>query len=408
MAELPFLKVLHVIASVASTTGGPAAAIVGMGRALHQAGIEVCIATTTAFLTHDLPKTGVITDHQGIPTIFFRYEVPPHLSISLGLRRWLQANVHNFDLVHVHGVFTYPSTIAGRVSRRNGVPYIVRPLGGLSHYSLARHHLRKRLYLALCERDYLENAAALHFTSPSEVEEASALRLHRRNFVLPLGVPEPAPVTDLEVRTFRSRHGLEGRFCLLFLGRLDPKKGLEVLFESLSQLAPEVPDWRLLVAGSGPADYAASVRAAAQQRGLAERVLFVGELQGTEKSAAFRAADVFVLPSRHENFAVAVAEAMYFGLPVIVSPEVGISRYVVERGSGIVCDSAAAPLAQSIAQLADDPERRRIMGENGRTLAQEVFSWPAIARQLSGIYRSILEAEAPNAPGALKANVSNV
>lgn len=389
MAKLRSLKVLHVIASIASVTGGPAAAIVGMCQALSDAGAEVTIATTTAFMQHPSPQIGKIIDHCGIPTVFFPCEVPPHLSVSLGLTRWLRKNVGNFDVAHIHGVFTYPSTIAGRIARSHGIPYLVRPLGGLSLYSLARHRLRKRVYLALFERPYLDHAAGIHFTAPAEAEEAADRNLKPPALVVPLGTPEPLPISDTDVQSFTAKHGIGSNLRLLYLGRLDPKKGLELLFQALADAGRRLPEWQLLIAGSGPEVYTAQLHSAAERAGLGKRVLFLGELRGTEKSAAFRAADIFVLPSKHENFAVAAAEAMRAGLPVIVSREVGIAPYVAARRSGMVCEASIASLAECLGRLGNDPVLRREMGENGRRVAEEFFSWPQIAQRLMGIYRAI-------------------
>ena len=394
MAKLPSLKVLHVIASAASVTGGPAAAIVGMCRALADAGAEVAIATTTAFMSNAATKigeikTGEMTDHCGIPTIFFPCEIPPHLSLSLGLTRWLRHNIKTFDIAHIHGVFTYPSTIAGRIAHSHGVPYLVRPLGGLSRYSLARHRLRKRAYFALFEREYLNRAAGIHFTAPAEAEEAADLDLKAPALVVPLGVSNLQPVRDADVQSFTAKYSIGNNLRLLFLGRLDPKKGLELLFDALASATDRLPEWQLLIAGSGPEAYTASLRSAADRTGLGNRVLFLGELRGVEKSSAFQAADIFVLPSKHENFAVAAAEAMRAGLPVIVSREVGISPYVAARRAGMVCEASVESIAECLVQLGNDAALRREMGESGRRVAEKVFSWPQIAQRLIGIYRQL-------------------
>lgn len=389
MAKLPPLKVLHVIASVASATGGPAAAVVGMCRALSDAGAEVAIATTTAFMREMAPPFGEMLDHCGVPTIFFRCELPPHLSLSLGLTRWLRHNINTFDVAHIHGVFTYPSTIAGRIAGARDVPYLVRPLGGLSRYSLARHTLRKKAYLALFERQYLNRAAGIHFTAPAEATEAADLHLKAPALIVPLGVSGPPPASDADLQSFTAKYGIGNSLRLLYLGRLDPKKGLELLFEALASTSGRLPEWQLLIAGSGPEPYTASLRSAADRAGLGNRVLFLGELRGIEKVAAFHTADIFVLPSKHENFAVAAAEAMRAGLPVIVSREVGIAPYVAARRAGMVCEASAGSLAECLVQLGNDAALRREMGLNGRRVAEEIFSWPKIAQRLMEIYRDI-------------------
>ncbi|MBV8207903.1 MAG: glycosyltransferase, partial [Acidobacteria bacterium] len=294
-----------------------------------------------------------------------------------------------FAVVHVHGVFTYPCTVACRMAEQNHVPYIVRPLGGLSGYSLSRHALRKSFYLAAWERHNLNHAAALHFTAPAEAAEARGLGLRSPSIVVPLGVAAPAPVGDAEVAAFRERYRTAGRLSLLFLGRLDPKKGLELLFRVLAESADRLPPWRLLVAGSGTPAYAESLQQVVVRAGLGSRVEFVGEIQGREKWTAFRASDLFLLTSRHENFAVAAAEAMRCGVPVIVSNQVGIAPYVEEQRCGLSVSLDSSELAAAIQCLAVDPGLRREMGANGRELASRMFDWPLIAQKLIGIYKEL-------------------
>lgn len=387
------LRILHVIPSLSPLSGGPAHAIRGMCRGLLDAGEEVTIAATTARLQNPVALNRILVEN-GVPTIYFPCELPPHFSLSLGLRRWLKRNIPKFDVVHVHSVFTYPSTAACRIAERSHVPYIVRPLGVLSHYSMARHQVLKQLYLTAFERHNLEHAGALHFTSPSEAKEARDLGLRAPAVVLPLGVAEPTAVTQEEIQAFRARHKLESDFCFLYLGRLDPKKGLELLFESLAAARNELPKWRLLVAGSGNASYAASLREAASRTGIAEETIFLGTVSGNEKAIVFAAADAFVLASQHENFAVAAAEAMRSGLPLIVSEHVGIAPYVSQRQAGIVCDFSVLSVAEALVKMAADPELRREMGRRGRQLACEVFDWKKIADELVQLYRDLASGNA--------------
>jgi glycosyltransferase involved in cell wall biosynthesis len=202
------------------------------------------------------------------------------------------------------------------------------------------------------------------------------------------------------VQRFRDHHKLGSDFTLLYLGRLDPKKGLESLFEALASVKAEVPAWRLLIAGSGDAAYTAALKAMPSRMGIADRVLFLGEVKGKEKSVAFRAADVFVLPSLHENFAVAAAEALSSGLPVIVSKAVGISPYVAERHCGVVTDGTSTSLGAAIVKLSHDAALRREMSENGRRLAAEVFNWRSIARELMRVYFEFAANNVAHTPAA--------
>ena len=383
------MRVLHVIPSVSPLRGGPSKAVIEMVQALRQQGVDAAILTTNDHgpaVDASLP-TGRWIQRQGVPLLAFpRWS--PHLAplrefaVSPALVVWLRGHIHRFDLLHVHAIFSFPSTWSMAQARRSGVPYLVRTIGQLSPWSLSQSGRRKRWMLRLLERRNLEGAAALHFTSCAERDEAAGLGLTPPALVLPLGVrcvPAERPAAP------RSPQGV--RF--LFLSRLHPKKQLDRLIEALGLLQSRHPgaEWSLRIAGRGDPFYEAELRALAARHGIGARCHWLGQVEGAAKDRELVRADWLVLPSAAENFGIAVAEALAAGTPVIVSPQVAVADLVATAGAGLVCPSEPAALAETLATaLAGASPTLRAAARN---LAQQHLGWPAIAAELSSAYAAI-------------------
>ena len=244
----------------------------------------------------------------------------------------------------------------------------------------------KRLWIAAIEKMNLERAAAIHVTSDREAQELARFR-----FALPpvREVPngvEPEPLNPAPPLTLAIARIVDAGPFLLFLGRLNWKKGLDRLIAAL----PHAPNVRIVLAGNDEEQYQAVLEAQAVQLGVTDRIIFAGAVFGADKSALLAAADALVLPSYSENFGNVVLEAMSAGRPVIVTREVGLASVVDRAGAGLVVDGTPGHLASAITRLMSDPSLRREMGERGRTAVTD-FTWPAIAAQMEALYTSILE-----------------
>ena len=294
-----------------------------------------------------------------------------------------------FDLVHLHSVFLWPTTAAARAAERAGVPYLVAPRGMLVGDLLRRRgRLRKRLWIELVERRTLVRAAAIHATSELEAEELARLGLPLPPaHVVPNGVDaepwEPARECELAPAV---RAALARRPLLLFLGRISWKKGLDRLIAALAK----VPGATLAIAGNDEEGYRAQLEQQASAAGVAARVVHLGPVRGADKAALLHGADVLALTSYSENFGNVVLEAMAAGLPVAVTPEVGLASRVREHGAGVVTAGDPQSLAQALRQLLADPEARLVMGLRGTEAAARHFSWPAIAGRMEQVYEEVL------------------
>jgi glycosyltransferase involved in cell wall biosynthesis len=388
------MRALHVIPAVAPRYGGPSRAVTDMCRALTEAGVDGLVVTTDADgPAGRLPVTlGETVAYDGVPTIFFRREWSEALKYSRSLARWLDGHVVEFDVVHVHGVFSHACLAAGRACRRAGVPYLVRPLGSLDPWSLRQKRLRKRVLWTLGADRMLRQASAIHYTTAEERRLAERGLGLGRGVVVPLGVGDELLHGDVETGLFRRRHPELGDDpYILFLSRLHPKKGLEALVEAFGRIgsAEGLRRWRLVIAGDGEPRYVSGLRRLVARHGQSARTLFVGWVEGVDRLAAYRDAALFVLPSQQENFALSVAEAMALGVPVVVSDRVNLADDIRDAGAGWV--SGAEPeLGQALWAALSDKGERRARGLAGRALVRRRFTWSVVARQLLELYRGLV------------------
>jgi glycosyltransferase involved in cell wall biosynthesis len=259
-----------------------------------------------------------------------------------------------------------------------------------------RGRLRKLAWIRLVERRTLAGAAALHVTTALEGEEARRLGVPLPPLaVVPNGVElngtgEQAPAGELPPAV---QALLSGPPFVLFLGRVSWKKGLDRLIAAL----PHAPGAVLAVAGNDEEGYRPALERLAAERGVAGRVVFLGEVHGGTKRALLRGAGVLALTSYSENFGNVVVEAMAAGLPVVVTPEVGLAEAVRESGCGVVVEGAPERLGEALRAVLADPEAARAMGRRGAAAAAERFAWPAVAREMERVYG---EALARHAAGA--------
>jgi glycosyltransferase involved in cell wall biosynthesis len=379
------LRVLHVIPSVDPRDGGPSRAIAIIERALAATGVEV----TTLATDHGIGSTAAAhapTAAQGTRRIYAHAWLTPY-KVAPGLVPRLIEEVPRHDVVHIHSVFSFASTAAAWVAHGKRVPYVVRPLGTLSGYGLrARRRVVKRASMALVEAPMLRRAAAVHFTSGAERDEALGLGLPMRSVVIPLGVP----VEEEDAAAPLQHAALAGRRAVLFLSRLDPKKNLDALIDAVTSSPMLRGSCTLLIAGAGEARYVAGLKARAAAAGLSEHTVWLGHIEGTHKRAALAAADVLVLPSFSENFGIAAAEALLAGVPCVLGRGVGIAGAVEDAGAGIAVAPEPAAIAQALTRLLnEDAAVRADRAQRARQLAQREFATPVMAQRLTSLYEEI-------------------
>jgi glycosyltransferase involved in cell wall biosynthesis len=289
---------------------------------------------------------------------------------SPAMRRALDAAAGTYDVVHIHAVYLWTVIAAARAARHAGVPYVISPRGMLVPELIRRKsRIVKTLWLRLAERPGFARAAAIHFTSALEGEEAARTGLPLPSpFVVPNGIDvEPRPDVPRQDDT------------LLFLGRVSWKKGLDRVIAAL----PSLPSVRFAIAGNDEEALTPRLRELAEQHGVSDRVDFLGPVYDAAKNELLARATLFVLFSTSENFGNAVLEALAMETPVVLSRDVGLAEEVARAGAGIIG-------LEGVAELLRDRHRREQMGRNGRKLVESRFAWPRVAQEMEEAYGRIV------------------
>jgi len=393
------MRVLCVIPAYwpAFQLGGPIFSVHNLNKALVKKDVEVNVYTTNAGLPRTVPiNRETIVDGVRITyftfTRFFEYLGTTGWQFSLPMTVALRRNLGLFDVIYIVAIWNYPVAIAAYYCRRHKKPYIISPRGLLYPYATGRKSWKKWPYYQLITRKVLQEAAAIHYTTGDESEKCHLpLGLKNKAIVVPNGI-DLYEFKDLpEKERLRQRYPvLKGKKVILFLGRINWKKGLDILVKAYSLLAKERSDVHLLIVGGDEAGYLEKVKRWVKRYGIEQCVTFAGMLTGKEKIEAYTGSDIFVLASYSENFGIAVVEAMACGLPVIISNQVGIHEEISRFEAGMVIDTSAQQLAKGMESLLDNPQLREKMGENGKRLANERFRLDMIVDDMMRMYGDIV------------------
>ena len=363
------MRILHVVPTYLPATryGGPIVSVHGLCRALAARGHDVHVFTTNVDGdgTSEVPL-GVAVPLQGVNVHYFASPFR-RLYYSPEMRKALRS-INEFDVVHLHSVFLWPTYAAARAAEKAGVPYVVSPRGMLVPELIDRKSRSvKRAWIRLFENRTLWRSSLVHFTSQQEESDAERT-----------GVPIPRAAiipNGVELPPDRATNRGDG---LLFLGRINWKKGLDRLIEAMRLL----PEARLTIAGNDEENYRDSLP-------HLENVRFVGPVSGEAKDEMLRGAAALVLPSYSENFGNVVLEAMAVATPVVVTPEVGLAAEVERSGSGVVTPNEPPALAAALRALLGDPAKRAAMGRAGRAAVEARYSWERVAAKMEEAYAGL-------------------
>ena len=352
-----------------------------MCRALQARGVSVSIATTN----DGIPTGTNKAQSNGVATHIFPVTVNHSFKYSRALTIWLNSNVKQYDAVHIHAVFNHACVAAARACQKQGVPYVVRPLGTLDPWSMQQNALRKRLFWQLIGRKMLDQASVVHYTAQGELRATEPSLNLSRGRVIPLGL-ELDDIDQSDTPSITSDNPY-----VLVLSRLHAKKGLDVLINAFLNLInrPSFSHWRLLLAGDGDVAYVNQLREQVTSRnGKKASVAFLGWLSGAEKQAVLKHAALLALPSYQENFGLCVIEALANGVPVLVSPQVNLSEDIETASAGWVSEVTASDLEACLAQALSDEDERVRRGNAGKEFSRQ-FRWSKIAEDLEQLYSTI-------------------
>ena len=380
------MKILIVVPALGDVYGGPSKSVVELAEAIGQSeSCQVDLITTNAngskFL--DVPLFTWI-DKNKYRVQFFPRWYSSEYKFSWSLTFWLFQNVRNYDIVHTNAIFSYPVLPAYWACQIHEIPYITTPRGMLEPWALSYKSDKKKLYFTLLEKPALQKAAAIHMLALSEAEGARCLSLKPPLVVVPNGVHkkdfDSLPSPEILYEQFPDTRN---KTLIIFLGRIDPKKGLDLLATAFANVHKLFPEVHLIVAGQDNIGFLASVQEYFIETGCSEAVTFTGMLTGELKYAALAAANIYVAPSYSEGFSMSVLEGMAAGLPCVITkgcnfPEASDVSYIV--------DIDAEQIAWALTSLLQDPIKAKKMGDRARQFILEEYTWDKIASRMIAIY----------------------
>lgn len=370
------MRIAHVLAGVGEATAGPSHSVPALCRGLADLGADVELHSVAGW-------RGPAREDLAFAPILHRQDQPRtpilgRLCLSSDLRRALERARPPFDVLHGHGLWLAPNLYPAWAARRTGAKLVISPRGMLGSAALSFSAGRKALAWRLAQGPAARAAALFHATGEAEAEEIRAAGLAAPIAVIPNGVDLPPP------RPAEARR--DGPRTVLSLGRVHPKKGLDRLLRAWAAVEASHPDWRLRIVGPSELGHGAELAALAARLGLAHATL-EDALVGEAKAAALAEADLFVLPTLNENFAMTVAEALAAGAPVISTRGAPWSGLEAER-CGWWIDHGPEPMAAALAAaMALPPAERAAMGERGRAWMARDFSWAKVASDMLQAYQ---------------------
>jgi glycosyltransferase involved in cell wall biosynthesis len=372
-----------------------------MCTALAKRGIDVtCFAGDLDELGSWLPvrkrrlsetSRAVRTAEVGFEVRYFPTRWPTRWAFSPEMATAIRQRIMEFDIVHIHQINAFSTSAAAHYSRSFHIPYILQPHGALDSYSRRRKGIRKAIYNRLIERRNVNGASAIQCTTHGELEDIKSWGIPCPAFVVPLAFSPPAPADIPPRGTFVHLHPeLRGRRLISYVGRVANGKGLDLLVKAFAAVASTHRDAHLVVAGPAMEGFDRSVDKWLSLVGLSKRSTILGMLSRREMNALLLDTDIWTLPSRSESFGISVLEAMACGTPVIISDQVKIQDVVGAAGAGLVVKCDADELAQAMLYLlADQPARRRL-GNAGRRLVFEHFTWEVATNRQIAVYERII------------------
>lgn len=378
------MRILHVVRGLTNSSG-TTHIVVPLAEEQARQGARVAV-----YYVAKGREEPVLPDPALVDSRCFAQSLPgSNPGFSLGFARALRTDIRSFDIAHVHAVWNFPTYWTMRSAYEAGIPYVVAPQGSFEPWALAQSAIKKRVLGTLTEVPFFNRAAALQALTETEAAQFRRFGLAAPAIVVPNGVD--ASKFDRTAARLAGQLGLApGTATLLFMSRVHPKKGLDILLRAFAQISPALPRVTLVIAGDDSGTgYGGELKRLAGTLGIGDRCRFTGEVRGEGKLDMLAGADAFVLPSRSEGLPVAAIEAMAAGLPVILTPGCNLPE-VAGAGAGLIVEPAPERLARAIGDLFADPEAARAMGGNGRRLVAGKFTWPRIAADTLEIYGNLL------------------
>ena len=377
--------------------GGPVVKVRALARSLAHRGHRITVLTadlglanlSTPAIHFQRCSWGWRADEDGVEAVYLstlaNYRA---LTVNPDVIRFCGTSLRRFDLVHFYGLYDLLGPAVSYFCRRQGIPYVIEPMG--MYRPIDRSFVMKRVWHRSLGGSYCRHAAQFVATSELEHQELLEDGVPSEKLVIRYnGIDRTVSASQPARGAFRAKWGIPAdEPLLLFLGRLIPRKGADILIDAFAQACPTT--CRLVIAGpEGEPGYLALLAKRAHAAGVASRVIFAGALYDDAKAAVMTDSDIFVLPSRYENFANSAAEAVASGVPVIITDACGI-RTLVDGRAGLVITPDRQALTNAIRSLLSDRSLYEKLRAGCPGVAAQL-GWDRLTEQMEGYYAQVLE-----------------
>lgn len=389
----PYYKPAHVY-------GGPSYSVPALCEALVNLGAEVTVFSTNANGQRNLPGSpGTLHDIDGVQVYYYKRDLPGNYFYSTQLRSacYNQIRSSAFDLVYVASNWGYPFLPSSRSARSRSIPYVVTPRTSFMESTWKGKYFKKKIYHDLVERSLINGASALHYTTSFEVQESAWLDLNPQAFV----VPNPVQFAEFELlperKIFRRRYGiLESDKVLLYLGRVEQRKGIDISLSAFAQIADNFPDSKFVIAGPEEDNYKKTLVEMVSKLNIIDRVIFTGYLNPSQRLEALVDANLFILTSHSENFGMSVVDALAVGLPVIISDRVGLADIVQQENLGLVTPLEVEKVSLALITLLQNATLCKEIGCRARKIVREKYTPEVVADKMLIEFDRILSKRKPS------------
>jgi glycosyltransferase involved in cell wall biosynthesis len=385
------MKLLMITPYLGETYGGTSKVVTELASSLGALNLSVDVVTTTA---NDTDILEISTDDwlaaRNYRVRYFPSWHRSDLIFSSAMLRWLHCHIKDYDIVHTHTLFAPLITLTHGLCFLHRIPYVVTPHGMLQPWALANRAWKKKIYYAALEKTALTSASAIQILTDSEEKQVQALG-NSQTTLVSNGI-HPAdfanlPSPDLFFQTFPQTRG---KALVLFLGRIDPKKGLDLLAPAFAQAKSRFPNAHLVVAGPDSTGYLSTVHRYFAQAGCLDAVTFTGMLSGELKQTALSAASVYVAPSYSEGFSMSVLEGMAAGLACVITTGCNFPGAALANAAHVV-EISAESIGRALCQCLENKIAAEALGRRARDFVFNNYSWERSATKLLQVYLSILE-----------------
>lgn len=384
------MRVLFITPYLGLIYGGIAKVVTELVQALGNQQISVDLITTNANDTayQDVPLNTWV-EYSNYRVRYFSSWHRNDFILSPSLINWLFKHIFDYHLVHTHTIFSPLISLAHGACQYHKVPYVMTPHGMLEPWALSYKARKKRFYYNLFEKSALQQASRIQVLTSSEAQQVKSLGFEHSTIV-PNGIhhQEFGTLSSSEL-FYQEFPDARNKNLILFLGRIDPKKGLDLLALAFAKVRNHFPETHLIVAGPDSISFLPTVKDYFASSGCLDAVTFTGMLTGLIKQAALAAANLYVAPSYSEGFSMSVLEGMASGLPCVITTGCNFPEASTAKAAHVV-DINADAIADALIQCLNNPQQAQSMGMKARQFIFQNYTWEQSAKKLSQVYENIL------------------